>query len=77
MKTIDENSNFRVAWDFFILLEKVPLFKYCSPVLRNVLLLALKPQTYAPGVLIARAGETGTEFNCIKDEYLEFREVLK
>lgn len=43
------------------LLEKVPLFKYCSPVLRNVLLLALKPQTYAPGVLIARAGEVGKE----------------
>ena len=43
------------------LLEKVPLFKYCSPVLRNVLLMALKPQTYAPGVMIARAGEIGKE----------------
>jgi hypothetical protein len=43
------------------LLEKVPLFKYCSPILRNVLLMALKPQTYAPGVLIARAGEIGKE----------------
>ena len=43
------------------LMEKVPLFKYCSPVLRNVLLLALKPQTYAPGVLIAREGEIGKE----------------
>ncbi len=43
------------------LLEKVPLFRFCSPVLRNVLLMALKPQTYAPGVLIARAGETGKE----------------
>jgi hypothetical protein len=43
------------------LLEKVPLFKYCSPVLRNVLLMALKPQTYAPGVLIAREGEIGKE----------------
>jgi voltage-gated potassium channel len=43
------------------LLDKVPLFKYCSPVLRNVLLMALKPQTYAPGVLIAREGEVGKE----------------
>jgi voltage-gated potassium channel len=43
------------------LLEKVPLFKHCSPVLRNVLLMALKPQTYAPGVLIAREGEIGRE----------------
>jgi hypothetical protein len=43
------------------LLEKVPLFKYCSPVLRNVLLMSLKPQTYAPGVLIAREGEVGKE----------------
>jgi voltage-gated potassium channel len=43
------------------LLEKVPLFKYCPPVLRHVLLMSLKPQTYAPGVLIARAGEIGKE----------------
>ena len=43
------------------LLEKVPLFKYCSPVLRNILLMSLKPQTYAPGVLIAREGEIGKE----------------
>jgi hypothetical protein len=43
------------------LLEKVPLFQYCTPVLRNVLLMALKPQTYAPGVLIAREGEVGKE----------------
>jgi voltage-gated potassium channel len=43
------------------LLEKVPLFRHCSPVLRNVLLMALKPQTYAPGVLIAREGEIGRE----------------
>ncbi len=43
------------------LLEKVPLFKYCSPVLRNMLLMALKPLTYAPGVMIARAGEIGKE----------------
>jgi hypothetical protein len=43
------------------LLDKVPLFRYCSPALRNALLVALKPQTYAPGVYIARQGEIGKE----------------
>ena len=43
------------------LLEKVPLFKYCSPALKNVLLMALKPQTFAPGGYIAREGEVGKE----------------
>ncbi|MGE5259021.1 MAG: ion transporter [Hyphomicrobiales bacterium] len=43
------------------LLEKVPLFKYCSPVLRNELLMSLKAETYAPGVIIAREGEIGKE----------------
>jgi hypothetical protein len=43
------------------LLDKVPLFKYCSPVLRNELLMSLKPETYAPGVIIAREGEIGRE----------------
>ncbi|MDM8538809.1 ion transporter, partial [Desulfobacterales bacterium HSG17] len=43
------------------LIEQVPLFKYCSPALRNELLTALKPQTYAPGIYIAREGETGKE----------------
>lgn len=43
------------------LLEKVPLFKYCSPTLRNVLLMALRPQTYAPEGYIAREGEIGKE----------------
>lgn len=43
------------------LLDKVPLFKYCSPVLRNELLMSLKPETYAPGVFIARKGEIGKE----------------
>jgi voltage-gated potassium channel len=43
------------------LLDKVPLFKYCSPVLRNELLMSLKTETYAPGVMIAREGEIGKE----------------
>jgi hypothetical protein len=60
----DLPSSFRLSLLLYLtkdLLEKVPLFKYCSPVLRNVLLMALKPQTYAPGVFIAREGEIGKE----------------
>jgi voltage-gated potassium channel len=43
------------------LLEKVPLFKYCSPALRDVLLTALKPRTFAPEGYIVREGEVGKE----------------
>ena len=43
------------------LLEKVPLFQHCSPVLRDALLLKLNPQVYAPGTYIVREGETGDE----------------
>jgi hypothetical protein len=39
------------------LLERVPLFKHCAPALRNVSLMALEPQVFAPGVVIAREGE--------------------
>ena len=43
------------------LLATVPLFSYCTPPLRNALLLALQAYTYAPGVRIAAAGEAGRE----------------
>jgi voltage-gated potassium channel len=43
------------------LIEKVPLFKYCSPALRDVLLMALKPRTFAPDGYIVREGEVGKE----------------
>ncbi len=43
------------------LLINVPLFSYCTPPLRNALLLALQAYTYAPGVRIAAAGEVGHE----------------
>ena len=43
------------------LLARVPLFSYCSPPLRDALLLALHAYTYAPGVRIAAAGEAGRE----------------
>lgn len=40
-------------------LEHVPLFQHSSGVLRNALLTALKPVTYAPGNLLVREGEVG------------------
>jgi voltage-gated potassium channel len=39
------------------LIESVPLFKHCSPPLRNELLLSLQPQVYAPSVTIVHEGE--------------------
>lgn len=41
------------------LLEKVALFQYCSPRLRNVLLIALKFQTYPPNSYIVKEGDLG------------------
>ena len=40
-------------------LAKVPLFRYCSPFLRNTLLAALHPATFAPGDYLVREGEVG------------------
>ena len=40
-------------------LDRVPLFRHCSPALRNRLLIALKPATYAPGNYLVRDGEVG------------------
>ncbi len=41
------------------LLERVPLFKYCSPGLRNILLSALKIETYSPQSYVVYEGEIG------------------
>jgi voltage-gated potassium channel len=41
------------------LLDRVPLFRHSSPVLRNTLLLALKPQVFVPSSYLAREGEVG------------------
>jgi voltage-gated potassium channel len=41
------------------LIERVPLFKHCTPTLRNVLLMALEPQIFAPDGYIVREGEVG------------------
>ncbi len=43
------------------LMDTVPLFKYCSHSLRNVLLMALKSQTCDPGSSVVRADEVGKE----------------
>jgi voltage-gated potassium channel len=41
------------------ILETVPLFKHCSPVLRNALLTSLESKTFPPGSHIANEGELG------------------
>ncbi len=41
------------------LLQQVPLFKYCSPGLRNTLLSVLKVETYAPNSYIVFEGQLG------------------
>jgi hypothetical protein len=43
------------------LLANVPLFKYCSSLLKNELLMALKAQTYPPGCYVVQEGEIGKE----------------
>ena len=40
-------------------LDKVPLFTYCSPSLRDILLTSLQPRTHAPDSYIVREGEVG------------------
>jgi hypothetical protein len=47
MRTINENSTFRLNLLLHLtrdLIQKMPLFKYCSPVLRNILLRGLHPE---------------------------------
>jgi hypothetical protein len=41
------------------ILEHVPLFQACTAVLRNTLIMALKPATFAPGNILVREGEVG------------------
>jgi voltage-gated potassium channel len=53
------------------LLEKVPLFRYCSASLRNTLLDALVPHTYPPDGFIAQEGELGKEIFFISKGKLE------
>jgi hypothetical protein len=41
------------------LIDRVPLFRHCTPALRNALLMALKPQIFVPHSYITRGGEVG------------------
>jgi ion transport protein/cyclic nucleotide-binding protein len=43
------------------LIKTVPLFRHASPTLQNVLLMSLRPQTYAPDGFIVHEGEIGRE----------------
>ena len=53
------------------LLDKVPLFKYASPSLKNLLLMALKLRTYGPEDCIVQEGEAGNEIYFISQGALE------
>jgi hypothetical protein len=53
------------------ILETVPLFKYCNPVLRNELLLSLESRTFTPESFIAREGELGRNVYFIIEGTLE------
>ncbi|MHC4872245.1 MAG: ion transporter [Planctomycetota bacterium] len=43
------------------MLEFVPLFRHCTPALRDALLMALESRTYDPGSEIVRDGEVGKD----------------
>jgi voltage-gated potassium channel len=53
------------------LTEHVPLFRECSPPLRNVLLLALQPKVFVPGSWVVHAGESGTEIYFVTNGHME------
>lgn len=67
------------------LLEKIALFKYCSPALRNILLVALKFQTYPPSSYIVREGDrpegiyfiSGGEVNVFSEKESSFQCTLE
>ena len=53
------------------LLEKVPLFKYSSENLKNVLVLALEAKTFDPNSVIVQSGETSREIIFISKGVVE------
>ncbi len=57
------------------LTEHVPLFRECSPPLRNVLLMALQPRIFVPGSWVVHAGETGTEIYFVTSGEMEILSV--
>lgn len=58
----------RLAGD---LLTGVPLFTYCSPSLRDVLLMALERRTYDPGSRVVQSGEVGREIYFVSQGSLD------
>jgi len=57
------------------ILETVPLFKHCSPVLRNALLTSLESKTFSPGSYIANEGELGKSIFFIVEGSVEIISV--
>lgn len=57
------------------LTEHVPLFRECSPPLRNVLLMALQPKIFVPGSWVVHAGESGTDIYFVTSGELEILSV--
>lgn len=53
------------------ILDTVPLFKYCSPMLRNELLINLESRTYTPDSYIVREGESGKAIYFITEGSVE------
>jgi hypothetical protein len=53
------------------ILDTVPLFKHCSPALRNALLECLEARTYPPDCYVAREGEVGKEIFFVVEGSLE------
>lgn len=53
------------------ILETVPLFKNCSPVLRDELLISLESKTFTPGSNIANEGEMGRSIYFIVEGSVE------
>jgi voltage-gated potassium channel len=59
------------------ILDTVPLFKHCSPVLRNALLTSLESKTYPPDSYIANEGELGKSIFFVVEGSVEIISVEK
>jgi len=53
------------------ILRHVPLFEFCTPALRDELLAALQLETFDPGSVIVREGETGRHIYFVVDGTLQ------
>ena len=57
------------------LIDKVPLFKYASSTLRNIILMAIKTQTFAPDGCVVREDEKGNDIYFISSGKVEIVNV--